>query len=172
VNATGAVDFALPLEKIAAALLALEISLFPKYASPPCAGSQMTVVPESRKRTILLVDDEAIVRSLTARMLEDQGYGIIEATDGVDAWTKLESMAGRIDLVVSDIVMPRLDGIELARCMEIMSHPPPILFMSGYCWSSHFVRTNCWRQSTAFSYEGMISGARMLRRVRGSCGPS
>jgi two-component system cell cycle sensor histidine kinase/response regulator CckA len=92
----------------------------------------MTVVPESRKRTILLVDDEAIVRSLTARMLEDQGYGVIEATDGVDAWTLLESMAGRIDLVVSDIVMPRLDGVELARCMELMSHPPPILFMSGY----------------------------------------
>jgi two-component system cell cycle sensor histidine kinase/response regulator CckA len=92
----------------------------------------MTVAPESRKPTILVVDDDAIVRSLTVRMLEDQGYGVIEANDGVDAWTLLESMAGRIDLVVSDIVMPRLDGVELARCMEIMSHPPPILFMSGY----------------------------------------
>jgi two-component system, cell cycle sensor histidine kinase and response regulator CckA len=92
----------------------------------------MTVVPESRKRTILVVDDDAIVRSLTARMLEDEGYGVIEATDGVDAWTQLESMAERIDLVISDIVMPRLDGLELARWMEIMSHPPPILFMSGY----------------------------------------
>jgi DNA-binding response OmpR family regulator len=52
------------------------------------------------------------------------------ATNG--GWTLLENMAGRIDLVVSDIVMPRLDGVDLARCMEIMSHPPPILFMSGY----------------------------------------
>jgi hypothetical protein len=91
----------------------------------------MTAAPKSRKQTILLVDDEAIVRSLTMRTLEDHGYGVIEAHDGFDAMALLESMAGRIDLVVSDVVMPRLDGIELARCIEIMPHPPPILLMSG-----------------------------------------
>ena len=92
----------------------------------------MTAAPRSRKLTILVVDDEATVRSLTTRMLEEHGYSVIEAGNGSDALALLESMAGRIDLVVSDIVMPRLDGVELARCMEIMPHPPPILFMSGY----------------------------------------
>jgi len=92
----------------------------------------MTAAPKSRKQTILVVDDEALVRSLTARTLEDEGFAVIEAPDGSDAWALLESMAGRIDLVISDIVMPRLDGIELARCMEIMPHPPPILLMSGW----------------------------------------
>jgi two-component system cell cycle sensor histidine kinase/response regulator CckA len=92
----------------------------------------MTAAQVSRKQTILVVDDEAIVRSLTRRMLEEHGYSVIEAGNGFEAWTLLESMPGRIDLVVSDVVMPRLDGIELARSMEIMPHPPPILLMSGY----------------------------------------
>lgn len=92
----------------------------------------MTAAQVSRKQTILVVDDEAIVRSLTTRVLEEHGYSVIEAGNGSEAWTLLESMARRIDLVVSDLVMPRLDGIELARCMEIMPHPPPILLMSGY----------------------------------------
>jgi two-component system, cell cycle sensor histidine kinase and response regulator CckA len=92
----------------------------------------MTAAPKSRKQTILVVDDEAAVRSLTARLLEGHGYSVLEANDGFDAWTLLESMPDRIDLVLSDVVMPRLDGIELARCMEVMPHPPPILLMSGY----------------------------------------
>ena len=92
----------------------------------------MTAAPVSRKQTILVVDDEASVRSLTTRMLEEHGYSVVEAHDGSEAWTLLESMAGRIDVVVSDVVMPRLDGLELARCMGIMPHPPPILLMSGY----------------------------------------
>jgi CheY-like chemotaxis protein len=91
----------------------------------------MTVAPKSFKETILLVDDEATVRSLTTRVLEEHGYNVIEAGDGVDAWNLLET-GEHIDLVISDVIMPRLDGIDLARCMEIMPHPPPILLMSGY----------------------------------------
>lgn len=92
----------------------------------------MRPAPVSRKQTILLVDDEAIVRSLTTRMLEGHGYSVIETVDGLDAWTLLGSGAEHIDLVISDVVMPRLDGFELARCMELMPHPPPLLLMSGY----------------------------------------
>jgi len=92
----------------------------------------MTAAPVFRKQTILLVDDEASVRSLTTRLLEEHGYRVIEAGDGFDAWTLLESKGEHIDLVISDVVMPRLDGLELARCMEMMPHTPPILLMSGY----------------------------------------
>jgi two-component system cell cycle sensor histidine kinase/response regulator CckA len=95
----------------------------------------MTAAPVSRKQTILVVDDEALIRSLTTRMLEEHGYSVIEAGNGFDAWTLLEGKGEHIDLVISDVVMPRLDGLELAQCMEIMPHPPPILFMSG-CWLS------------------------------------
>lgn len=93
---------------------------------------RLTAVPKSLKQTILVVDDEETLRSLTTRILEDHGYSVIQAHDGFEAWTLLESMAERIDLVVSDVVMPRLDGIELARCMEILPHPPPVLLVSGY----------------------------------------
>jgi CheY-like chemotaxis protein len=92
----------------------------------------MMAASVSRKQTILIVDDEATVRSLTARLLEEHGYAVIEAGDGFDAWSLLESEDEHIDLVISDVVMPRLDGVELARSMELMPHPPPILLMSGY----------------------------------------
>ena len=92
----------------------------------------MTAAPVSRKQTILVVDDEEIVRSLTTRMLEADGYTVIEAGDGFDAWTLLESESEHIDLVISDVVMPRRDGLELAGFMGIMPHPPPLLLMSGW----------------------------------------
>jgi two-component system, cell cycle sensor histidine kinase and response regulator CckA len=92
----------------------------------------MTAAPVSHKKTILVVVDDAGVRSLTMRILEEHGYRVIEASNGFDARSLLESTAGRIDLVVSDVVMPRLDVIELARCIKILPHPPPILLMSGY----------------------------------------
>jgi CheY-like chemotaxis protein len=92
----------------------------------------MMAAPVSRKQTILVVDDEVAVRSLTARILTAHGYSVIESGNGFDAWTLLENQSAHIDLVISDVVMPRLDGLELARCMEIMLHPPPILLMSGY----------------------------------------
>ena len=95
----------------------------------------MTAAPTSRKLTILVVDDEAIVRSLTARILQERGYNVIEAGNGADALALVESRAEPIDLVISDVVMPRFDGLELARSMEIMPHPPPILLMSGWALS-------------------------------------
>jgi CheY-like chemotaxis protein len=95
----------------------------------------MTAAPRSRKLTILVVDDEAIVRSLTARILQERGYNVIEAGNGADALALVESRAEPIDLVISDVVMPRFDGLELARCIEIMIHPPPILLMSGWALS-------------------------------------
>jgi two-component system cell cycle sensor histidine kinase/response regulator CckA len=95
----------------------------------------MPAAPSSRKRTILVVDDEPAVRLLATRILEERGYSVIEASDGSDALALLESMAEPIDLVISDVVMPRFDGLELARSMEIMAHPPPILLMSGWALS-------------------------------------
>jgi two-component system, cell cycle sensor histidine kinase and response regulator CckA len=95
----------------------------------------MTAAPRSCKLTVLVVDDEAAVRLLTTRILEERGYSVIEAADGSDALALLESRAEPIDLVISDVVMPRFDGLELARSMEIMAHPPPILLMSGWALS-------------------------------------
>ena len=82
--------------------------------------------------TILLVEDEEGLRALNARGLASRGYTVLEAGNGVEAIEVLEKTDGRIDLVVSDVVMPEMDGPTLLR--ELRSRDPDlkIIFVSGY----------------------------------------
>ncbi len=82
--------------------------------------------------TILLVEDEEGLRALNARGLASRGYTVLEAGNGVEAIDVLEKSDGRVDLVVSDVVMPEMDGPTLAR--ELRSRNPnlKIIFVSGY----------------------------------------
>jgi two-component system cell cycle sensor histidine kinase/response regulator CckA len=82
--------------------------------------------------TILLVEDEEGLRALNARGLASRGYTVLEAGNGVEAIDLLEKSGGRVDLVVSDVVMPEMDGPTLAR--ELRSRNPrlKIIFVSGY----------------------------------------
>ncbi|MBA3345278.1 MAG: response regulator [Gemmatimonadales bacterium] len=83
-------------------------------------------------RTILIVDDEEVVRTLLTRALAGAGYRVLEATHGQAALRVLEASAGDIDLVVSDLVMPVMNGRELRQ--RIVSRWPdvPMLYVSGY----------------------------------------
>lgn len=63
-------------------------------------------------KTIMTVDDSASVRQMVSLTLKDAGYTVIEACDGKDALAKL---AGQIDLIITDLNMPNMDGIELIR---------------------------------------------------------
>ena len=82
--------------------------------------------------TILLVEDEEGLRALNARGLTSRGYTVLEAGNGVEAIDVLEKIDGRVDLVVSDVVMPEMDGPTLLR--ELRSRDPglKIIFVSGY----------------------------------------
>ncbi|HUQ15774.1 MAG TPA: PAS domain S-box protein [Gemmatimonadales bacterium] len=82
--------------------------------------------------TLLLVEDEAAVRSSARRLLERQGYSVLEARHGADALRIVEESGRPIDLVVTDLVMPEMGGKELAE--RLRAHRPglKILFMSGY----------------------------------------
>jgi two-component system cell cycle sensor histidine kinase/response regulator CckA len=82
--------------------------------------------------TILLVEDEEGLRQLNARGLASRGYTVLEAGNGVEAIEVLERHQGSIDLVVSDVVMPEMDGPTLLR--ELRSRNPglKIIFVSGY----------------------------------------
>jgi two-component system cell cycle sensor histidine kinase/response regulator CckA len=82
--------------------------------------------------TILLVEDEEGLRQLNARGLASRGYTVLEAGNGVEAIEVLEKYRGRVDLVVSDVVMPEMDGPTLLR--ELRSRDPAlkIIFVSGY----------------------------------------
>ena len=91
----------------------------------------MSAEPLARVPTVLLVEDEDGLRLLMRNILEAEGYRVREADEGFQALSVL--LQGQpIDLVVSDIRMPRMDGFELASHMSALSIGIPILFVTGY----------------------------------------
>jgi two-component system cell cycle sensor histidine kinase/response regulator CckA len=82
--------------------------------------------------TILLVEDEEGLRGLNARGLASRGYTVLEAGNGVEALEVLERQGGNVDLVVSDVVMPEMDGPTLLKEMRKTNPELKIIFVSGY----------------------------------------
>lgn len=82
--------------------------------------------------TILIVEDEDAIRTLTVRMLKPLGYKLLEARDGVEALTLCRTPDTKIDLVLCDMVMPKLSGKDFAKKLFEMPNPPKLLFVSGY----------------------------------------
>ncbi|MBR0874526.1 PAS domain-containing protein [Bradyrhizobium tropiciagri] len=82
--------------------------------------------------TILLVEDEDGLRALNARGLRSRGYSVIEAANGVEALEAFEEKDGAVDLVVSDVVMPEMDGPTLLKEMRGRNPELKIIFVSGY----------------------------------------
>jgi two-component system cell cycle sensor histidine kinase/response regulator CckA len=82
--------------------------------------------------TILLVEDEEGLRSLNARGLRSRGYTVVEASNGIEAMEALDEKNGAVDLVVSDVVMPEMDGPTLLREMRVRNPDLKIIFVSGY----------------------------------------
>ena len=82
--------------------------------------------------TILLVEDEDPVRAVNSRALSARGYTVLEAASGLEALAIVREGAQEIDLVVSDVVMPEMDGPTLLR--EVRKHQPDlkVIFVSGY----------------------------------------
>ena len=78
---------------------------------------------------ILVVDDERFIVSLLTEILEEEGYLVRIASDGEAALRIIESV--RPDLVVADIMMPRLDGLTLAAKLRTSKHPIPVILMSA-----------------------------------------
>ena len=84
------------------------------------------------QETILLVEDEAILRHLARQYLETQGYKILEAEDGAAALQIVDGYKGTIDLLLSDVIMPGMNGRELAARVIKLLPDVRVLYMSGY----------------------------------------
>jgi len=82
--------------------------------------------------TVLLVEDEDAVRSFAARALGQRGYRVLEATTGTEALEVFASHNGEVDLVVSDVVMPEMDGPTLMKHLRSERPDVKIIFISGY----------------------------------------
>ena len=92
--------------------------------------------PSGGERTssqrILVVDDEPYLRNIATRILLEEGYLVHEAADGLEALEFIQRAEISLDAVVSDIVMPRLDGVELLRRLALIEPSLPVLLMSAY----------------------------------------
>ncbi|MBK6026714.1 two-component system cell cycle sensor histidine kinase/response regulator CckA [Brevundimonas nasdae] len=84
---------------------------------------------------ILFVEDEDAVRGIAARLLRQRGYEVIEACDGEEALILAEEHAGQIDMMISDVIMPGLDGPSLLKKARQYLGDAPVMFISGYAES-------------------------------------
>jgi CheY-like chemotaxis protein len=83
-------------------------------------------------KTVLLVDDDATLRKLMGRTLADGGHAVLTAADGQEALAVASTLGHQLGLVVTDIRMPEMDGLELANHLALLVPPPPVLFITGF----------------------------------------
>ncbi|HZS63830.1 MAG TPA: response regulator [Xanthobacteraceae bacterium] len=116
----------------------LETAGLPEAESPALSGGAAAedmprpAADLTGQGTILLVEDEEGLRTLNARGLISRGYTVLEAANGVEAMEVLERRGGDVDLVVSDVVMPEMDGPALLKEMRRRNPSLKIIFVSGY----------------------------------------
>jgi two-component system cell cycle sensor histidine kinase/response regulator CckA len=114
----------------------------------------------------MVVDDEPLVRSLCRRMLEDAGFKVYEAGDGVEALALLAELS-RVDAVITDLMMPHMDGLALAAHLTRQSPATPILIVSGF--DQHYQDVAALRPllRKPFTAEQLVEGLRqvLLRTV-------
>ncbi len=96
------------------------------------SGSVAAPAPRRGTETILLVEDEDAVRSLTRRCLESSGYTVLQAASAEEALEIADRFAGRLDLLLTDVVMPGASGPELSRRLLERRPGTPVLYVSGY----------------------------------------
>jgi two-component system, cell cycle sensor histidine kinase and response regulator CckA len=106
--------------------------LLPVSAVPPAAEPLSAEGPSAGAGRVLLADDEEDVRSVVRAMLETLGYEVIEARDGVEAVELFRRHAAEIDLVILDLVMPRLKGEAALEQMRRIAPTVPAILVSGY----------------------------------------
>jgi signal transduction histidine kinase len=107
----------LPLERAPAEQL--------RIVQPPVARS-------TNFETVLVAEDEEIVRELVCDVLNEQGYNVICAVDGIEALKKAKEFDGRIHLLITDVIMPHMNGQELAEQLTAERTDIKVLYVSGY----------------------------------------
>jgi two-component system CheB/CheR fusion protein len=115
------------------------------------ANGGLSHAPKGASEVALLVEDEDSVRRLTKRILERSGYVVLDAKDGQGALSLIESHAGRIDILICDVVMPEMGGRLVAELATRLQPGLKVLFVSGHA-------------EDVILREGVIQGAEFLHK--------
>jgi CheY-like chemotaxis protein len=105
--------------------LAIEREAAPASSLPPEASAR-------GEGTILLAEDDDAVRAIARATLERAGYRVLAASDGLRALALLDEHPEEIDLLLTDVIMPNMNGRELAERLSALRPGVPVLFVSGY----------------------------------------
>jgi len=137
---------------------------FPRHdedvpAQPPPSGR---TVPRRHDATILLVEDERLVRLAVRKILQTRGHRVLEASDGEAALALLANEGQQVDLVITDLVMPRVGGRELGLRIRDQGNLTPVLYMSGYAGDTA-VRQSLLEPGSAFLEKPFTPAALLLR---------
>jgi PAS domain S-box-containing protein len=137
----------------------------PRVYEEADAPVEISTVSEPRgTETILLVEDEPSVREVASRILARNGYTVVTATNGADALRKCGEHQGRFDLIVTDIVMPEMGGVELSRRVRESQPNARILFTSGY--TEDAVQRRSFLEPGAQFLEKPFTPTRLIQRAR------
>ncbi|MGB2589881.1 MAG: PAS domain S-box protein [Candidatus Acidiferrum sp.] len=136
----------------------------------PRTAEGLTATPRSEQKilggseTILVVEDEVALRELTCALLREAGYSVLDCFEVEDAIAAAKDSRHKVDLLLTDIVMPRLDGRELANQIVALRPEMKILFMSGYT-DDVIVHRGALTQA-ALLVQKPFTKATLLRKVR------
>jgi PAS domain S-box-containing protein len=142
----------------------------------PVEATQLAPRDVTGQDTILLVEDEEAVRSFAARALRMRGYNVLEAGGGEEALEIVRDPAVHIDLVITDVVMPNMDGPTLVRHVQDLKPGLAVIFMSGYAEEAfrkseqssediHFLPKPFGLKQLAAKVKEVLSGAPAPKRM-------
>ena len=136
----------------------------PRVDGTPEKISQTPATFAVGSETVLVVEDQAEVRALTTRILEARGYTVLEAASADDALRLADGNAKRIDLLLTDVVMPGMNGRELAERLAAQRRDLNVLFVSGY--TGEAIRQHGLLESGAAFLQKPFSPDVLARKVR------
>jgi two-component system cell cycle sensor histidine kinase/response regulator CckA len=114
--------------------------------------------------TVLLVEDAPMIRRLAREIMTRAGYTVIEAADGIQALSLAAAHAGRIEMLVTDLIMPGPSGVDLAEQLTAIRHDVRVLFMSGYT-DNAIVRNGLLAEGALF-LQKPFTPEDLLRKIR------